>query len=185
MKEKIMYSVLAVFCIILIFLVNFTIKGSESQNIDYIRLHIRANSNDQNDQNVKYKVKEAVVSYLTPKLAKCNDFEDVFKTVDEAKPDLERICKGELREHGFVYGVTVSLHEEYFPARNYDGYVLDEGIYNALIISLGTGHGDNWWCVIYPPLCFIGADDKGYDSIKYKSKIYELIQQWTKEKNKN
>ena len=92
MKEKIMYSVLAVFCIILIFLVNFTIKGSESQNIDYIRLHIRANSNDQNDQNVKYKVKEAVVSYLTPRLAKCNDFEDVFKTVETSKTDLEKIC---------------------------------------------------------------------------------------------
>ena len=180
MKEKIMYIVLAVFCIILIFLVNFTIKGSAPQKTDCIRLHIRANSNDTNDQNVKYKVKEAVVSYLTPKLANCDDFQEVYKTVENVQQHLKKVCLDELKKHGFYYDVSVALKQEYFPAREYDGHVLNDGIYDALIINLGTGEGDNWWCVIYPPLCFIGAADGGYENIKYKSKIYELIQKWKK-----
>lgn len=182
MKEKIIYIVLGSFCILLIFLVNFTIKGSVTEKLDCIRLHIRANSNNTDDQNVKYKVKDAVVSYLTPKLADCNDFEDVYKTVEGLQQNLKNLCLDELREHGFYYDVSVRLKEEYFPAREYDGLVLNDGIYDALIISLGTGEGDNWWCVVYPPLCFIGATDKGYENIKYKSKIYELIQKWIKDK---
>lgn len=182
MKEKIIYIVLAGFCILLIFLVNFTIKGSATQKPECIRLHIRANSNNTDDQNVKYKVKEAVVNYLTPKLTDCKDFDDVYKTVKESQLDLQNICLDELKKHGFYYEVSVSLREEYFPARDYDGYVFDDGIYNALIINLGTGKGDNWWCVIYPPLCFLGAADTDSENIIYKSKIYELIQQWKKDK---
>ncbi|HEY8389873.1 MAG TPA: stage II sporulation protein R [Clostridia bacterium] len=182
MKQKIIYIVLVGFCILLIFLVNFTIKDPISNTKDYIRLHIRANSNSAEDQNVKYKVKEAVLSYLTPKLAQCNDFDDVYKIVQNAQDDLKTICLAELKKNDFYYDASVSLHEEYFPAREYDGYVFPDGIYNALIINLGTGEGDNWWCVVYPPLCFLGADEIGYQNIKYKSKIYELIQQWKNKK---
>jgi stage II sporulation protein R len=69
---------------------------------------------------------------------------------------------------------------EKFPTRSYDGFVLEGGFYDALIIKLGAGEGDNWWCVVYPPLCFLEAEYTDGQGIKYKSKIFEIIENWKK-----
>jgi stage II sporulation protein R len=176
MKSKFIYIVLAGFGILLIFLVNFTING-KNNNIDYIRLHIRANSDLAEDQALKYKVKDEVVRFLTPKLAECDNFDDVYKMIMSVRGELQDLCRSAVYKNGYDYGARVSLREEYFPTRRYDGYTLEEGVYKALIIELGQGEGDNWWCVIYPPLCFLDAQDQDGGYVKYKSKIYELIKQ--------
>jgi len=176
MKSKFIYIVLAGFGIILIFLVNFTING-KNNNIDYIRLHIRANSDLPEDQALKYKVKDEVVKFLTPRLAECGNFDDVYRMIVSVQDELKDICQSVVYKNGYDYGARVTLKEEYFPTRYYDGYALEEGVYKALIIELGQGAGDNWWCVIYPPLCFLDAQDQDGGYIKYKSKIYELIKQ--------
>ncbi|HEY8444245.1 MAG TPA: stage II sporulation protein R [Clostridia bacterium] len=176
MKSKIIYIVLAGFGILLIFLVNFTING-KNNNVDFIRLHIRANSDSPEDQALKYKVKDEVVGFLTPRLAECEDFEDVYSLIASVEKELKDLCQRAVYKNGYDYGVNVVLREEYFPTRHYDGYTLKEGVYTALIIELGQGKGDNWWCVIYPPLCFLDAQDLNGGYVKYKSKIYELIKQ--------
>ena len=79
-----------------------------------------------------------------------------------------------LAEAGFSYRATVSLTKEKFPTRVYDGYTLPAGEYRALIVYLGEGVGDNWWCVVYPPLCFSSLST----GVVYKSKIAEIIQKW-------
>ncbi|NLC16279.1 MAG: stage II sporulation protein R [Clostridiales bacterium] len=180
MKSKIVYIVLAAFGILLIFLVNFTINGKKNDG-ECIRLHIRANSDRPQDQALKYKVKDEVLQYLTPRLANCHGFDDVYKLIYDSQDELKDICARAAYKNGYGYGANVSLKKEYFPTRYYDGYTLKEGVYTALIIDLGRGEGDNWWCVIYPPLCFLDAQDQGGGYIKYKSKIYELIKQWKKE----
>ncbi|MGN1051781.1 MAG: stage II sporulation protein R, partial [Candidatus Scatosoma sp.] len=80
-----------------------------------------------------------------------------------------------LEKRGFSYGAKAELKTERFPARVYDGVTLPEGDYESLILNLGSGKGDNWWCVAYPPLCFSTA---GKTNVAYKSLIAERIREW-------
>jgi stage II sporulation protein R len=82
-----------------------------------------------------------------------------------------------LLQKGYSYGARASVRRERFPTRVYGEYVLERGEYLALIVELGKGEGDNWWCVVYPPLCFVG--DSGAKLV-YKSKIAEIIERWKK-----
>ena len=81
-----------------------------------------------------------------------------------------------LENNGFCYKSKAKLNEEYFPTRSYGELTLTDGFYDALIIELGEAEGNNWWCVVYPPLCFIGAEGSDTNNIKYKSKLYEIVQ---------
>lgn len=145
-------------------------SAADAEN-DYLRIHVRANSNDLTDQNVKYKVKDAVVEFITPYAAQCVDKQTAIEVIGGILGDIEKVCDGVLRENGFNYTARAQIRAEEFPTRVYGGLTLEAGLYDALIIELGTGEGDNWWCVIYPPLCFTaGAAD-----VKYRSLIYDII----------
>ena len=85
--------------------------------------------------------------------------------------EIEKVADSVLNENGFSYSSKAGVRNELFPTRKYDDLVLDGGYYDALIIELGDAKGDNWWCVVYPPLCFTG-EGQGY---QYKSKIKEII----------
>ena len=145
---------------------------------EFLRIHIRANSNDKTDQAVKYRVKEAVVNYLAPFLSTCADKEQAKRTVELQAEGIRAVAEQVLKENGFSYGAKVELKTESFPTRSYDGFVLEQGVYDALIVSLGSGTGDNWWCVVYPPLCFVGGELNGSNRIRYKSKLLELIEKF-------
>ena len=141
----------------------------------YLRIHIRADSNDENAQAVKYRVRDKVVEFLTPIVAECGDKASAEKQIKARLSGVERCAESVLQAQGFCYGATADIRVEHFPTRVYDGYTLPEGEYTALIIQLGSGRGDNWWCVVYPPLCFTS----GYGaSVQYKSKIAEIIKRW-------
>ena len=88
------------------------------------------------------------------------------------------MCNKVLAENGFTYTIHAKLCQEQFPDRNYDNVTLAAGVYDALIIELGSGSGNNWWCVVYPPLCFVGGESNGTNTIVYKSKLLEIINQW-------
>jgi len=141
----------------------------------YVRVHIRANSNDSIDQAVKYQVRNAVVDYLTPIIAECQTVNDAHNALSSHLGDIDSVANGVLSKAGFSYKAKSRINDEYFPTRAYNDIVLNEGVYDALIVDLGSGTGDNWWCVIYPPLCFIGAENTGANGIIYKSKIVEII----------
>ncbi len=138
---------------------------------DYLRIHIRADSNDGCDQAVKYRVRDEVVDYLTPVVASCESKAQAMQAVAERLPEIERVADGVLQKEGFGYTAKASLTVESFPTRVYGEYVLESGEYTALILRLGRGEGENWWCVVYPPLCFTGENI----NVVYKSKIKELI----------
>ena len=137
----------------------------------YLRVHIRANSNGEEDQAVKYKVRDGVVEYLTPVVAECESKKKAVEAIGARLGEIERVAERILEEYGYFYGARASVRKEEFPTRVYDGATLPAGVYDALILELGTGAGDNWWCVVYPPLCFTG----GNANIIYKSKIAEII----------
>lgn len=152
-------------------------------NADFLRIHIRADSNNPEDQSVKYVVKNAVVDYLSSYLCQAYSKRQAMKIVQEQLHNIKKVCDATLAEKGKTYRANVKLCEEQFPDRCYDGVTLQAGVYDALIIELGSGSGNNWWCVVYPPLCFVEGASNGSSNVVYKSKLLEIIDEW-KSKNK-
>ncbi len=167
--KKLCISLFLLTIIVLTMILGYT-KTVGTPETEYLRLHIRADGNDEKDQNVKYKVKDAVVKYLTPVIAQIKDKNSCEKILNSKIKDIERVANKTLKENGFNYSATAKFCTEKFPTRVYEDLTLKEGFYRALIINLGSGKGNNWWCVLYPPLCFDGQTD-----FKYKSKIMEII----------
>ena len=154
-----------------VYLGYYTESSTASAETDYLRIHVRANSNTAEDQEVKYKVKDAVVELLTPYCAQCTDKETAIEVISGITDEIEEVCEEVLRENGMTYGASAEVRTEYFPTRVYGDLTLEDGIYDALIIELGEGSGDNWWCVIYPPLCFTS----GTADVEYRSLILDII----------
>lgn len=148
----------------------------ESSN-DYLRIHVRANSNSEEDQKVKYEVKDEVVAFITPYVKECVTKEAAMTVMEGLTDQIAQVCDSALKERGYDYGASASVRREEFPTRVYGDLTLENGVYDALIIELGTGKGDNWWCVIYPPLCFTSASS----DVQYRSVIYDIINKFFNE----
>ena len=112
------------------------------------------------------------MKYLTPYIANCNSKNEAITLLNGEKENLENLTDNILYSKGFNYGSNVEIRRENFPTRVYEDFTLNAGLYDAVIVELGKAEGDNWWCVVYPPLCFTG-DECG---IKYKLKILEIIE---------
>ena len=177
-------------CIIFLlsFIISVTALGfsgcfvlSETQNKgqtgEYLRIHIRADSNAEEAQAVKYAVRDRVVDYLTPLVADYESKAEAVRGVECNLAGIEAVAAEVLQENGFFYGAKASVKTERFPTRVYGEYTLPSGEYTALIVELGAGAGDNWWCVVYPPLCFAGGSGQ---QVIYKSKIAVIIERWGK-----
>lgn len=145
----------------------------EVEEVQYLRIHIRANSNSVQDQNVKYRVKDEVVSTLIPYLSEIGSFEEAKEFIQDNFDLIEGVADGVLRDEGFSYTSKASLQNQHFPTRAYGDLVLEEGDYDALILNLGEGEGDNWWCVVFPAFCFTSSTKSG--QYEYISAIWEII----------
>ncbi len=165
MKKLVVCVMAIVACISCVFLVN-------DKEEDYLRLHIRANSNSEYDQNIKYDIKSVVVKALVPIAEGVDNKDDMMSVLEQNLAVLTQIVDNRLRELGLEYRSNIKVCSEEFPTRSYEELTLGAGVYDALIIELGTGKGDNWWCVAFPPLCFVTEDSEG-DDIEYKSVIKE------------
>ena len=152
------------------------VTKSSPTSQEYLRMHIRADSNDSAAQAVKYLVRDGVVEYLTPLVAAYSDKQSAYDGLKAHLQGIENAANEVLHENGFSYTCKAELKKERFPVRIYGEYTLPAGEYDALILSLGKGVGDNWWCVVYPPLCFTAPTGK---NVGYKSKIWEIIQAWS------
>lgn len=164
--------------IILIVLIMFSFGFVGCNNVDndgILRIHIRANSNSEDDQEIKLFIRDNVIDYIGDNITKCNTCAEVKDTLSNELSSIEKIANKVLIDAGYEYMSSAKITREYFPTRSYDGVSFPAGYYDALIIELGTAKGDNWWCVAYPPLCFVGKDSGDY-TIRYKSKIVEIIE---------
>ncbi len=141
---------------------------------EYLRIHIRADSNENAAQAVKYKVRDRVVEYLTPLVASYATKAEAMAGAQSKLESISAVATQALREEGFSYAAKATVKREQFPTRVYGDHTLPAGEYTALIIELGRGAGDNWWCVVYPPLCFAATDQ----DVIYRSKIMEIIEAW-------
>ena len=169
--------------VVVVVTVVFVMKMNTSSEMaaaetDYLRIHVRANSNEQVDQNVKYLVKDEVVKFITPYAAQCTDKAAAMQVIGGILDGIEEVCDEVLRQNGFTYTSRASVRAEEFPTRVYGDLTLESGVYDALIIELGSGTGDNWWCVIYPPLCFTSATA----DVQYRSAIWDIINKFKNKK---
>lgn len=119
-----------------------------------VRLHVIAHSDAPEEQSVKLTVRDNVLEYLEPKLESAGSAvearEIITKNLDGIKRAAENVSEGR--------PVSVKLGEEYYPTRDYDGFSLPAGKYQSLRVTLGSGEGHNWWCVVFPPLCLTAAE---------------------------
>ena len=166
----VMKKILIVVLIGVIGVLIFANFPQKEHKIDYLRLHIRANSNLDIDQQVKYKVKDVIVEFLTPHFQGVESKNQAVEKVQKLTEDIESKCVEILRQNNFFYSVKVKINNEYFPTRKYDNTVLESGYYDAVIVELGEAKGDNWWCVMYPPLCFVNKNEN-QTQIKFESRI--------------
>ena len=119
-----------------------------------LRLHVLANSDSFFDQQLKLQMRDYIITIMEPQLANAQSKEEAMAIISASLPELNASCNQFLAGRA-NYAVTVSLERADFPRIDYDGLVLAEGEYDALRIVLGSGEGHNWWCVLFPPLCFV------------------------------
>lgn len=122
-----------------------------------IRFHVLANSDTEKDQNLKLKVRDAVGAYMGPKLSGISNIDDSRQVIQENMAEIVRTAEGVVAQEGYTYDVKASLTTTDFPEKTYGSYTFPEGRYEALEVVLGDGKGHNWWCVMYPNLCFFNS----------------------------
>ena len=122
-----------------------------------VRLHVLPNSNSESDQQLKLYVRDGVLDIMREFLTGYEDKAAVLALVEYNMHEIKARAYEIIREHGKDYSVTASITRERFPTRHYDGVTLPVGYYTAIRIDIGEAAGQNWWCVAFPPLCFVRA----------------------------
>lgn len=166
------------------FCILFSVKASGTQSsqssqamqediaTQIIRFHVIANSDTSEDQALKLKVKSAVTESLEKDLSEITDVRQARLVIQKKLNDIEMLAENVIQENGYSYPVTASLEKAYFPLKVYGDLTLPPGQYEALRIEIGKAKGQNWWCIMFPPLCFVDA-------------TYSVVPKESKEKLKN
>lgn len=165
MRRVLRSLVAAVVVLIAAAIVNYAVEYSKREESlarelkeKLLRFHVVANSDSPRDQRVKLKVRDAVLFALKGKMEKVRSRDEAVAAVEENRMLIESTVSRVLKDEGEDYGFEVYTGEEYFPAKVYQNLTLPPGEYLALIIRLGGHEGKNWWCVLFPTLCFVDAD---------------------------
>lgn len=167
------------------------------------RLHVIANSDSKEDQELKLKVRDELLSYMNIISKDSTSKQEAMQIANEHKEEFTQIAKKVINENGYDYTVNIQVGKADFPTKYYGDITLPAGTYDALKVQIGEAKGQNWWCVMFPPLCFVDVstgivpdnskqelkqslDDEEYDlisktddnEISFKFKIVELFQNW-------
>lgn len=122
-----------------------------------IRFHVRANSDSLEDQQLKMKVKEKIIEFLDENLGAAKNTEAAASFLEANTEKITLLASEVINSYGYDYSVTATLGKSEFPDRYYGDVKFPSGTYNSFIVEIGSGEGKNWWCVLYPPLCFVDA----------------------------
>lgn len=119
------------------------------------RLHILANSDSKEDQELKIKVRNFLLDYMNSLCSNCKSKEEAIILVEQNKEKFREIALNTVKENGYNYDVKINIGNFQFPTKNYGDISLPAGFYDALRVEIGEAKGQNWWCVMFPPLCFV------------------------------
>ncbi len=147
--------------VIFIFLGLMPVHGEADIYENVIRLHVVANSDSEEDQALKLKVRDTVLSVVSDICAEnsCKNIDEASAVVREHIDDITQAAEERIAAEGYRYDVKVSLGEENYPTKNYEALAFPAGRYLSLQVKIGEGEGQNWWCVLFPPLCLSAASE--------------------------
>ena len=128
---------------------------SEDISDSVFRLHVIANSDSDEDQALKYKVRDAILDYMDDITANCTSKEEVISLANEHKEEMCNVAKETISANGYDYDVSIEIWNFEFPTKQYGDISLPAGYYDAVRVKIGEPSGQNWWCVMFPPLCFV------------------------------
>lgn len=195
MKKKVLAAAIVLF---IISGWSFFLKENNSRSTlletsqGLIRLHVLANSDSPEDQQLKLKVRDAILAYLSPQLEQAGSSDSARSIILNNKDKLVEIAQQVIKENGADYSAQLEMGMFDFPIKSYGDLILPAGKYEAVRILIGAAQGKNWWCVLFPPLCFIditnaaaatsqtGTDAQGQpakDHIEIHWKLWEALQQ--------
>ncbi len=151
-----LYSVTAGLIITILLACTFeNVKSDISDNV--LRLHILANSDSEEDQALKLLVRNKITEQAGQLFEGVKNRNDAIAIAQKNKDFIADIAKSEIKRNGFDYDVSVEIGKTEFPLRKYDNLMFPAGEYEAVRVKIGTAQGKNWWCVMFPPLCFVDA----------------------------
>ena len=145
-----------------------------------IRVRVIANSNSDYDQKIKKEVKDVVEDDLYDLLKDTYDLNKARKDIKNNMPILDNKITNILNDNAYKLGYQLNYGYNYFPEKEYKGIIYEEGMYESVVVTLGEGKGENWWCVMFPPFCLIEAHDNGTTDIEYRWLIKDLINKYFK-----
>lgn len=173
--KKIIIILLAVLSIVMVYN-NF----SKSENVKIpdsaIRFRVLANSNSPRDQKIKEDVRDKMQKELYNLLENSKSIKEARGLINDNMDNFNNILSKEMEDKDYSYTIDYGMHE--FPEKTYKGITYEAGEYESLLVTLGEGKGDNWWCVLFPPLCLMEAEETNTDEVEYKSFIKEIIEKY-------
>lgn len=166
---------LAIFLIILLYVFIGRVSSLAIPD-DALRIRVIANSNSDYDQEIKKFVKENIQYKLYELLKNTKGIDQARKIINNNLNDIDNNVKETLQLLNYELGYDINFGLNYFPSKEYKGVTYDEGYYESLVITLGEGKGDNWWCVLFPPLCLLEAEES--TEVEYTSFVKELLDKY-------
>ncbi len=154
------YVAIVVLCVVLMALSFLPVHGEDEIYDTVVRLHVLANSDSEEDQALKLRVRDAVLAVTSPLVADCTSQTEAITVLEDNLSLLEETARSVIESEGRTDTVTVVLGEEDYPTRTYETCAFPAGTYVSLRICIGEAAGQNWWCVLFPPLCLSTATAK-------------------------
>ncbi len=165
--------------LVLIFIYSMFFHAQTTASIipeEAIRFRVIPNSNSEEDQAIKYQVRDVLQKELYTLLKDTKGIEEAREKLTNEMDTIRINVDNILKESNYNQGYQLSFGRNYFPEKTYKGITYNEGYYESLVVTLGAGEGDNWWCVLFPPLCLLEAEES--EDVEYKFFIQELIDKY-------
>ena len=169
--------------IIIVIIVLSIIKLNENSDViipkEAIRFRVIASSNEEKDQKTKILVRDNIQKHLYEDLITTTSIEEARKKVNNNMSKYKNTVSKSLESINSKENFDINYGNNYFPEKTYKGVTYKEGYYESLVVTLGNGTGDNWWCVLFPPLCLLEAEEtEEKEEVEYKFFIQELIDKY-------
>ena len=175
-----MKKLIVVGLIIFLFYISMSKVNSKEFKIpdEAIRLRVIASSNSNIDQQVKFKVTDTMENVIYELLKNAKGVEDARKIINDNMNYIDNKVLETLQKEKYPLSYEIKYGLNFFPEKKYKGVTYSEGYYESLVVTLGEGKGNNWWCVLFPPLCLLEAEETEKEEVEYKFFIKELIEKY-------
>lgn len=172
-------TAILIICCLFLFLGLMPVHGESEIYDSVFRLHVIANSDSEEDQTLKLKVRDAILEKSETLFGNCHNREEAINVVKSNITEIEKTAAAVIKKEGYSYPVSIKIGEEIYPTKNYEGFCFPSGNYMSLRIIIGDGVGQNWWCVLFPPMCVSAAStvtpDDSFISVGLNKEQYGII----------